>query len=295
MGKDLFEDSADVRELYERASEAIEFDLAAVSFEGPEEELTKTVNAQPALLVASVAALTLLLKRGIEPWAAAGHSLGEYSALVAARSMSLEDAVRAVRERGRLMYEAGLERPGTMAAVIGMEEDELERVLKQARAYGIVQIANLNSPTQIVISGEADAVAKAMDAAAQRGANRVVPLKVSGAFHSELLVSARDGMESVLRSVAMEAPRCIFVANVTGGALTDPVEIRANLVKQIVSTVRWVDCVRALSNRKASLMVEVGPGNVLRGLARKIDSEIRTMGAGSLQEIDKLLAAISVG
>ncbi len=295
MGKDLFEDSAEVRELYERASEAIEFDLAAVSFEGPEEELTKTVNAQPALLVASVAALTLLLKRDIEPWAAAGHSLGEYSALVAARSMSLEDAVRAVRERGRLMYEAGLERPGTMAAVIGLEEDELESVLKQARAHGIVQIANLNSPTQIVISGEVDAVTMAMDAAAQRGANRVVPLKVSGAFHSELLVSARDGMESVLGSVAIEAPRCIFVANVTGGALTDPAEIRANLVKQIVSTVRWVDCVRALSNRKASLMVEVGPGNVLRGLARKIDPEIRTMGAGSLQEIDKLLAAISVG
>ncbi len=295
MGKDLFDESPQVREVYERASEAIDFDLAAVSFEGPEEELTKTVNAQPALLTASVAALTLLLEGGIEPWAAAGHSLGEYSALVAARSMSLEDAVRAVRERGRLMYEAGLERPGTMAAIIGMEEAELEAVLKDARADGVVQIANLNSPTQIVISGEVEAVNKAMDIAAERGANRVVPLKVSGAFHSELLVSARDGMEGVLEGVAIEAPRCIFVANVTGGALSDPADIRANLVKQIVSPVRWVDCVRALSNRKASMMVEVGPGNVLRGLARKIDPEMRTMGAGTLPEIDKFLAAMSVG
>lgn len=294
MAADLFDSSAEVREIYERASEAIDVDLASISFEGPEEELTKTVNAQPALLVASVSALALLTKRGLEPWAAAGHSLGEYSALVAARSMSLEDAVRAVRERGRLMYEAGLERPGTMAAVIGLGEDDLERVLKEARGSGVVQIANLNSPTQIVISGEVAAVGKAMDIAAQRGANRVVALKVSGAFHSELLLSARDGMEEVLAGVAIETPRCVFVANVTGGALSDPSEIRANLVKQIVSPVRWVDCVRALRNRKASLMVEVGPGNVLRGLVRKIEPDARTMGAGSLQEIDKLLAALAV-
>ena len=163
MAKDLFENSASVREIYERASEAIDVDLATISFEGPEEELTKTMNAQPALLAAGVAALTLLLERDIEPWAAAGHSLGEYTALVAARSLSLEDAVRAVRERGRLMYEAGLERPGTMAAVIGMEADELEAVLKEARTKGVVQIANLNSPTQIVISGEVEAVGFAVD------------------------------------------------------------------------------------------------------------------------------------
>jgi len=295
MARDLYEASARVREVYERASEAIDFDLAAVTFDGPDDELTKTVNAQPALLVASISATTLLLERGFEPWAAAGHSLGEYSALVAARAMSLEGAVRAVRERGRLMYEAGLEKPGTMAAVIGMETDALESVIREARASGVVQIANVNSPTQLVISGEVEAVKKAMDLAGERGARRVIPLNVSGAFHSALLESARDGMADVLAGVPIEKPQCVFVANVTGGALSEPEAIRDNLVKQIVEPVQWVDCVRALANRGASLMVEVGPGNVLRGLVRKIDPEIKTMGAGTLQDVDKFLAAVAVG
>jgi [acyl-carrier-protein] S-malonyltransferase len=295
MAKDLFENSKEVREIYERASEAIDVDLATISFEGPEEELTRTMNAQPALLVAGVAALTLLLERNIEPWASAGHSLGEYTALVAAGSLSLEDAVRVVRERGRLMYEAGLERPGTMAAVIGMEADDLEAVLKDARKKGIVQIANLNSPTQIVISGEVEAVGLAIDILPERGARRVIPLKVSGAFHSELLEGARDGLETFLAGIAIEKPRCLFVANVTGGALADPSDIRESLVRQIVEPVRWVECVRALANRKASMMVEVGPGSVLRGLVRKIEPEVKTMGAGTLPDIDKLLAALTVG
>jgi len=295
MARDLYESSADVREVYERASEAIDTDLAALTFDGPEDELRKTVNAQPALLVASVSAFRLLVKGSLEPWAAAGHSLGEYTALVAARSLTLEDAVRAVRERGRLMYEAGEKRPGTMAAVIGMETDALEAVLKQARSKGVVQIANLNSPTQIVISGEVDAVKKAIEIAAERGARRVVPLNVSGAFHSELLEEARDGMEDMLGGVTIEKPQCVFVANVTGGALSDPDVIRANLVKQMVQPVQWVDCVRALANRGATLMVEVGPGNVLRGLARKIAPDVKTMGAGTLADIEKFLAAVEVG
>lgn len=293
MGKDLFEHSSGVREIYERASESIDVDLAALCFEGPEDELTKTVNAQPALLVTSVAALSLLLERDIVPWAAAGHSLGEYSALVASRSISIEDAVRAVRERGRLMYEAGLERPGTMAAIVGLSESDLETILKAVRATGVAQLANLNSPSQIVISGEVQAIEEASELAVEKGARRVVPLKVSGAFHSSLLESARAGMEAFLKGVTIEAPQCIFVANVTGGSASRPEEIRANLVDQIVEPVRWVDCVGALVNRKAALMIEVGPGNVLRGLARKIDSEIRTMGAGTIEDIDKLIATLS--
>ena len=204
MGKDLYENSSAVREIYERASEAIDFDLAEVSFDGPEEELRKTINAQPALLVAGVSALRLLTDRDVAPWAAAGHSLGEYTALVAAKSLTLEDAVRAVRERGRLMYEAGLERPGTMAAIIGFTEEELTPILKEARSAGVVQVANLNAPTQIVISGEVAAVEKAMDVAATKGARRVIRLNVSGAFHSELLEGARDGMADVLAGVAGE-------------------------------------------------------------------------------------------
>jgi [acyl-carrier-protein] S-malonyltransferase len=246
-------------------------------------------------LVASVSALSLLTDRDVVPWAVAGHSLGEYSALVAAKSLPLPDAVRAVRERGRLMYEAGLERPGTMAAVIGFSEDDLEPILKEARSAGIVQVANLNAPTQVVISGEVAAVEKAMDLAATKGARRVIRLNVSGAFHSELLEGARDGMAGVLEGVPIERPESVFVANVTGGALEEPEEIRGALVRQMVEPVRWVECMRSLVNRNASLFLEVGPGNVLRGLARKIEPGVGSMGAGTVEDVDKILAAMAAG
>ncbi len=288
MGKDLFESSPKVREVYERASEAIDLDLASLSFEGPEEELKKTINTQPALLVAGVAALTLVLERDIEPWAVAGHSLGEYTALVAARSLKLEDAVRAVRERGRLMFEAGLEAPGTMAAIIGLSAVDLEAAVAEAQPTGVVQVANYNSPSQIVISGETTAVRRAMELATERGARRAIELKVSGAFHSALLENARLGMEAFLENVAIETPQAIFIANVTGGALDDPEVIRENLVKQITSPVRWVDSMRTIVDLGAERLIEVGPGNVLRGLMRKIDVSVPTAGAGRLDEIGKL-------
>ena len=295
MGLDLYESSREIAEIYERASEAVGVDIAALSFEGPEEELRKTINTQPALLVAGVAAATALAARGVEPWGAAGHSLGEYTALVAARALTLEGAVRAVRERGRLMYEAGLERPGSMAAVIGLDENAVDGIVREARNDGVVQIANLNAPTQIVISGEVKAVKRAMDIAVDRGARRVVELKVSGAFHSDLLEEARRGMESVLGSTAFERPQAIFVANVTGGAVAEPKDIRRHLVEQVVKPVRWVDCARALVNRKCSLFLEVGPGNVLRGLMRKIEPEARMVSAGTIAEIDLVPSEISVG
>ena len=295
MARDLYDNSQTVREIYERASEAIAVDLASISFDGPEDELRKTINTQPALLTASAASLALLQERDITPYAVVGHSLGEYSALLAARSLSLEDAVRAVRERGRLMYETGLETPGTMAAIVGLTEEEIEQILKEAAGAGLVQIANLNTPTQIVISGEVDAVRAVMDIAATSNARRVVELKVSGAFHSDLLTAASEGLERVLQGISIERPQCVFVANVTGGALEDPSDIRRRLVEQIVSPVRWVECTKALVNRKASLFIEVGPGNVLRGLLRKIDPEVRTMSAGTMSDIEKLSAAIATG
>lgn len=295
MASDMYENSPKVREIYERASEVIACDIASISFDGPEEELTKTINTQPALLTASAAALALLEERGIVPWAVAGHSLGEYSALYAAGSLTLEDAVSAVRERGRLMYESGLETPGTMAAIVGMTEEDIEAVVKEASVKGVVQVANLNAPTQIVISGEVEAVRAAMDIAATKNARRVVELNVSGAFHSALLKSASEGMKGVLDGVAIEPPRCTFIANVTGGAVEDPEEIRKRLVEQVVSPVRWVQCVKALVNRKASLFIEVGPGNVLRGLLRKIEPEARGMSAGRMSDIETLPAAIAQG
>ncbi len=295
MAKDLYDDSPRVREIYERASEAIDVDLASVTFDGPEDELRKTINTQPALLTASLAAFELVIAKGLTPWAVAGHSLGEYSALVAAGTLTLEDGVRAVRERGRLMYEAGLERPGTMAAIIGLSEDEVERIVEEAREDGVVQIANLNAPGQIVISGEVEAVKRAMDIAATRNARRVIGLNVSGAFHSELLEGARMGLSEVLDGTSFEEPRAIFVSNVTGTAIEDPGEIRRNLALQIVKPVRWAECMKTLLNRKASLFVEVGPGNVLRGLLRKIEPTARSASAGRLVDIEKLSATITAG
>ncbi|MCK4409088.1 MAG: ACP S-malonyltransferase, partial [Candidatus Eisenbacteria sp.] len=191
--------------------------------------------------------------------------------------------------------EAGLETPGTMAAIVGLTEEEIEQILKEAADVGLVQIANLNTPTQIVISGEVDAVRAVMDIAATSNARRVVELKVSGAFHSDLLTAASAGLERVLQGISIERPQCVFVANVTGGALEDPEDIKRRLVEQIVSPVRWVECTKALVNRKASLFLEVGPGNVLRGLLRKIDPEVRTMSAGTMSDIEKLSAAIATG
>jgi len=293
MGRDLYEASQEVRDLYERASEAVDLDLAAVSFEGPEDELTRTDNTQPALLVAGVAAMTELLRRDVEPWAVAGHSLGEYTALVAAGSIKFEDGVRAVRERGRLMYEAGLARPGSMAALIGLDEEAVEAIVRQASEAGVVQLANLNAPGQIVISGEVAAVRAAMDIAGTSGARRVVELKVSGAFHSELVKDASVGMESFLADVEIEEPRAVFVSNVSGGAVKNPDEIRRNLVAQVVSPVRWIDDVRALTRRSAALFLEVGPGNVLRGLLRKIEPGSRSLPAGRLEDIERAAAEIA--
>ncbi len=290
MAADLHDASQGAREVFERASEAIDLDLAALCFEGPEDELTKTVNAQPALLTAGMAAHTVLVERGFAPWAVAGHSLGEYTALVAAGSLTLEDGVRAVRERGRLMYEAGLAAPGTMAAVIGLDADAVDAVVADARAEGVVQAANYNAPTQVVISGELNAVNRAMELATERGARRVIELKVSGAFHSELLEEARIGMQAFLSGIPIEKPRAIFIANVTGSAVEEPDEIRLRLVEQVVSPVRWVRSMRTLADLGAVRAIEAGPGSVLRGLMRKIAPDIPTAAGGRIEDIDKLMS-----
>jgi [acyl-carrier-protein] S-malonyltransferase len=272
MGRELAEASPEARAVYAEASEALGFDLARLSFEGPDEELVKTKNTQPAILVHSVAALRFLEARDIRPRAAAGHSLGEYSAYVAAGSLSLADAVRLVRRRGELMYEAGLERPGSMAAILGLDGDAVEAVCAGI-TDGIVGAANLNSPGQVVISGEPEAVAAAMDKAKARGAKRAVALKVSGAFHSPLMASASRGLTEALASVSIAEAAIPVVSNAGAAVVREPEAIRRSLAEQLTSPVRWEASMRLLLDDPGPPFLEVGPGKVLRGVLRAIDRD----------------------
>jgi [acyl-carrier-protein] S-malonyltransferase len=270
MGRALYEASAAAREVYEEASEILGFDLARLSFEGPAEELVLTRNTQPAILVHSVAAYRELTARGVEARAAAGHSLGEYSAYVAAGSLTFRDALRLVRTRGELMYRAGLDVPGTMAAILGLAGPDVEAVCTRVEE-GVVCAANLNAPGQVVISGEPSAVEAAMTLAKEAGAKRVVPLPVSGAFHSPLMEPASRGLADALAEVDIAPARIPVLANASADVVGEPEAIRESLARQLLSPVRWEEIGRRLLADPGPPFLEVGPGRVLTGLLRNLD------------------------
>jgi len=286
MGKALYEASAAARGVYEEASDTLGFDLAALSFRGPEEELVRTKNTQPAILAHSAAMLAELRTRGFTFTAAAGHSLGEYSAYLAAGSLTLSDALRLVRRRGELMYEAGLARPGAMGAILGLKEDVVAGLC--AETPGVVGPANLNSPGQIVISGEPVAVRAALEAASVAGAKRVVPLKVSGAFHSPLMEPAADGLAEALAGVEIRPATFPVVANAMADVVVDPEAIRKSLVRQLLSPVLWEASMQRLLREPGGPFLEVGPGKVLRGLLRSIDRSATCSVAGTPEDLLKL-------
>lgn len=287
MGAGLARTYPVARRTFEEAGEALGFDLARICFEGPEDELVKTKNTQPAILTHSVAALRVLAERGVRPRAAAGHSLGEYSAYVAAGSLSLGDAVRLVRRRGELMFEAGQARPGTMAALLGLEGDAVVALCAQV-AEGTVCAANLNSPGQVVISGDPPAVEAAMARAREAGAKRTIPLNVSGAFHSPLMATAAAGLTAALAQVPVAPARIPVVANADAAPVVEPVAIRESLARQLLSPVRWEESMRVLLRDPGPPFLEVGPGKVLKGLLRAIDREARCEAAGEPDEIEAL-------
>jgi len=275
--------------VYEEANEVLGFDLAKLSFEGPLEELTLTRNTQPAILVHSVAALRELEERGVEARAAAGHSLGEYSAYVAAGSLRFDDALRLVRTRGELMYRAGLDLPGTMAAVLGLDAPAVEAVCREV-TEGVVCPANLNAPGQVVISGEPKAVEAAMALAKEAGARRVVPLPVSGAFHSPLMEPAGRGLAEALAAVAISTARIPVLANATAEPVIEPEAIRDSLARQLLSPVRWEAIERSLLADPGPPFLEVGPGRVLTGLLRTLDRQASCRPAGEPAEIEEIVA-----
>jgi len=291
MGADLYPAAPDARLRIDEAEERLDFPLKRLCFDGPIEKLTETRYAQPAILVMSLVAYDWLAAREVEPSVTAGHSLGEYSALVAAGVLSFEDALDLVALRGRLMFESGEKIPGTMAAIIGLEGERIESCCEDASQGEIVQLANLNSPEQMVISGAVPAVERAMAACEAAGAKKVVRLNVSGAFHSKLMATAAEELGEKLSSTEFSKARTPVIPNVTAEATRDGGLLRELLIAQLTRPVLWVDSMRALRSLDASPALEVGPGKVLTGLMRRIDREAKVHPAGSLEALEAWLGS----
>jgi len=269
MGHDLYEGSPQVRDLYLMASDEMGADLAELSFKGPAEELKRTRFTQPAILVHSLAVLTMLKDNRPEFDYACGHSLGEYGALAVAGVLSFEDAVRAVVRRAELMEEACQAQAGTMAALMGLEEQQVQEICDQASAKGVVAPANFNSRIQIAVSGSKAAVEYAVELAKEAGAKRAMLLEVGGAFHSPLMEPARRGLAEFLTDVDFNAPQATVIANVTAKPVSGPDEVRDLLVRQVTSPVRWSQTMAYLTAHGVDRIIEIGPGRVLSGLAKR--------------------------
>jgi [acyl-carrier-protein] S-malonyltransferase len=288
MGLDLHDSHSSAKEVFDAADASLGFSLSRLCFEGPEDELTKTHNVQPAILVVSIACLKAVqeARRGDLPPPAfvAGHSLGEYTALVAAGALDLAAAALLVRERGRLMYEAGLKNPGSMLAVIGLDEGTVEDICLQSGT----EISNVNCPGQIVISGAAPALAEASRLAKTRGARVLIPLKVSGAFHSALMEPVIAEFSKVVSNVRFQLPAIPVISNVTALPLTDVDSIRQELVKQLRNCIQWQGSVEYMMHNGVTTFYEIGPGRVLSGLIRRINSELQTFNISGVEDMAQL-------
>ncbi len=294
MGRDLHDRYPRIRTLYRQAFEITGADIAGVSFDGPAETLKQTNYTQLAILVHSVAVASLLNEQGIHPDYVAGHSVGEYAALVAAGSLGFEESVRLVRLRGELMHEAGQMQPGTMAAVIGLSSREVDEVCRSASTEAeSVQPANYNSPVQTVIAGAVPAVERAMDGARGAGAKRVVPLEVSGAFHSELMEYARQGLAEAIEKAPIARAETPVVANVTARTVTEPGEIRRLLIEQLTSPVRWTESMQTLADHEVDTVVEAGPGSVLAGLMKRMHRGIDVLKADRLEDVASVVETLA--
>lgn len=297
MGKELADTCQEARNVFAEVDEALGQKLSSIVFEGPDETLRLTENAQPALMAVSVAVVRVLESRGVRlaDHAAfvAGHSLGEYSALCAAGTFSLADAARLLKTRGLAMQKAVPVGEGAMAAILGVDFDALRDIAAAAALDQVCDIANDNAPGQIVISGNKAAVERAMELAKARGAKRALPLPVSAPFHSRLMAPAAEAMHEALATVAMHAPAVPLVANVLARPISDPAEIRKRLVEQVTGLVRWTECVAWLTGEgEVTELVELGAGKVLTGLAKRINPDATAVSVGTPADIDAYVAAL---
>ncbi len=284
MGKDVYDALPHSRAVFEKGDEVLGFPLSKLIFEGPDSELKQTVNTQPALLTASVAYLEALREQGLQPDYVAGHSLGEYSALVAAGVLSYEDAVALVRLRGRFMEEAVPGGLGAMAAVLGAEREALAELCRSvSEETGSVELANINCPGQIVVSGSLAGVNSVVQRVKEAGGKRAIPLEVSGPFHSSMMKEAADRLAVELTRITFNTPSVPVIVNVTASPVTDPEEIRELLVRQVYSPVLWQDSIEWLIADGVDTFVEIGSGSVLTGLIRKIDKTVKLININSLE------------
>lgn len=285
MGKDLYDQFPAARELFSRADEILGFNLSRIIFEGPEDELQQTRNAQPAIAVTSLALLKVAFELSpslhLKPAFVAGHSLGEYSALVAAGSLGFDDCIRLLRARGELMQAAGEKNPGTMAAVLGLDVPDCEDVCREAGA----EICNLNAPGQIVIGGRREAVVRALDYAKARGAAKVIPLSVSGAFHSSLMRPAAEGMATQVATANVADPIIPVIANCTAAPVSNETDIRHELVDQIAKPVQWSRTVEYLAEQGVETFVEFGPGRVLTAIIKRMLRKSNTINVNDAESV----------
>jgi [acyl-carrier-protein] S-malonyltransferase len=292
MGKELSENYEVARRAFEEADEALGYKLSQVCFEGPEEKLKLTEITQPAILTTSVAAFRVLQEKGVTPQFVAGHSLGEYSAHVAAGTLTFADAVRTVRNRGKYMQEAVPIGVGAMAAILGMTLDKVSDLAREAAEGEVCDIGNINSPEQIVLSGNAGAVTRAVELATERGAKKAVSLPVSAPFHCSLMQPAQDRLARDLAALTFRNPSCPVVCNVDAAMVTQADPARDALIRQVTATVNWEPSIRLLLEKGTNLFVEIGPGKVLWGLMRQIDRSKTSLTVADEASLQKTLAQL---
>ncbi|MFH1338763.1 MAG: ACP S-malonyltransferase [Candidatus Omnitrophota bacterium] len=289
MGRDLYENFAESKRVFDAADRILQFSLSKLCFDGPTEELTRTVNCQPAIFTVSLAALAafnkkvLIAKRRVSPNYFAGLSLGEYTALVGAGALSFVDGISLVANRAKFMDEAAYINPGKMSSILGLDLNAIKDIAGESG----VHIANLNCPGQVVISGSIEAVDKANELALRRGGKRVVNLEVSGAFHSPLMQPAGLRLAETLKNINIKEPATAVVSNVTAAAVFSPEQIKENLIRQLTGSVRWEESIRFMLGRGVNTFFEFGPGRVLRGLIRKIDANTEVVNIGGAEDINK--------
>ena len=296
MGKDLIKNYKEADELFNEANIALKdegVDLKKLCLEGPEEDLNKTVNAQPAMLTVSIILYKLLQKNNINPDIVAGHSLGEYSALVAASSIEFKEAVRLVRKRGQYMQSATPLGTGSMAAIISLQKDKIEELIKKVSKFGTIEIANYNSPYQIVVSGKSEVIEKLLILGEEEEEINIVPLKVSAPFHSSLMRKAKDNLASYMENINIQDPQIPLICNVTADYVKTKEEVKDALIEQVTHPIRWVEIIKRINSEEINYFIEVGQGNVLKKLIKQILPKVKVYNVCDSESLEKVIRRLN--